>query len=222
MFVCVVFYVNVNIRILETKMNIQLSKLLKATSGVAFRQNSVANVYSESKGQYYNMISERLSAVYSPESSGPPMYECASLSDVLEKLYVYKLLLSPEKKEVALPEFVETGLVAGVPTEHIKERVVRIYKPPKNAMQSGTSNTHHWEIDYETRKRWENHLIGWTSSADPLSHVKIQFATKDQAIRFCERIGYKYYIQEPNKVNPKPRSYGQNFSWNKRTRVSTK
>jgi NADH dehydrogenase (ubiquinone) Fe-S protein 4 len=54
--------------------------------------------------------------------------------------------------------------ITGVPEEHIKTRLVRIYRPSKNAMQSGTDNTNHWEIEFETRERWENPLMGWSST----------------------------------------------------------
>lgn len=56
------------------------------------------------------------------------------------------------------------GIVSGVPEEHIKNRTVRIYQPAKNAMQSGTNNTNFWQIEFETRERWENPLMGWTST----------------------------------------------------------
>lgn len=55
------------------------------------------------------------------------------------------------------------GYVSGVPEEHIKTRRVRIYQPAKSAMQSGTNNTHFWQMDFDTRERWENPLMGWTS-----------------------------------------------------------
>ncbi|KAL2725193.1 hypothetical protein V1478_007866 [Vespula squamosa] len=116
----------------------------------------------------------------------------------------------------------DIGAVSGVPDEHIKTRMVRIYQPPKNSMQSGTNNIAYWQIDFDTRERWENPLIGWTSTGDPLSNMKVDFASKEAAILHCERMGWKYYIQKPNKVDPKPRSYGSNFAWNKRTRASTK
>ncbi|XP_043496932.1 NADH dehydrogenase [ubiquinone] iron-sulfur protein 4, mitochondrial [Polistes fuscatus] len=123
---------------------------------------------------------------------------------------------------IIVPVTENIGVVSGVPEEHIKTRMVRIYQPAKNAMQSGTNNINYWQIDFETRERWENPLIGWTSTGDPHSNINVDFATKEAAILHCERMGWKYYIQKPNKVDPKPRSYGSNFSWNKRTRVSTK
>ncbi|XP_012263318.2 NADH dehydrogenase [ubiquinone] iron-sulfur protein 4, mitochondrial [Athalia rosae] len=112
--------------------------------------------------------------------------------------------------------------LSGVPEELLKNRLVRIYEPAKNAMQSGTNNLNMWQMDFDTRERWENPLMGWTSSGDPHSNLKLEFQTKDEAIALCEKMGWRYYVQKPNKKTPKPRSYGVNFSWDKRTRVSTK
>ncbi|KAF7413540.1 hypothetical protein HZH68_002029 [Vespula germanica] len=128
----------------------------------------------------------------------------------------------PAEVTITVPVVEDIGAVSGVPDEHIKTRMVRIYQPPKNSMQSGTNNIHYWQIDFDTRERWENPLIGWTSTGDPLSNMKVDFTSKEAAILHCERMGWKYYIQKPNRVDPKPRSYGSNFAWNKRTRVSTK
>lgn len=52
----------------------------------------------------------------------------------------------------------------GIPEEQIKTRKVRIFIPPKNAMQSGTDNIHHWEIEFNNKQRWENPLMGWCST----------------------------------------------------------
>lgn len=55
-----------------------------------------------------------------------------------------------------------------------------------------------------------------------MSNIKVDFATKEEAIAHCKKMGWDYYVQKPNVNKPKSRSYGMNFSWNKRTRVSTK
>ncbi|XP_063982250.1 NADH dehydrogenase [ubiquinone] iron-sulfur protein 4, mitochondrial [Diachasmimorpha longicaudata] len=116
----------------------------------------------------------------------------------------------------------DVSVVSGVPEEHIHTRTVRIYQPAKNAMQSGTNNINFWQINFDTRERWENQLMGWCSTGDPLSNVKCEFQTKEEAIEHCEKMKWKWYVQAPNYSAPKPRSYGANFAWNKRTRVSTK
>ncbi|XP_077287151.1 NADH:ubiquinone oxidoreductase subunit 18 [Arctopsyche grandis] len=111
----------------------------------------------------------------------------------------------------------------GVPEEHVKSRRVRIYKPAKNAMQSGTNNIQHWEMEFDTRQRWENPCMGWTSSGDPLSNLKLNFNSPSEAINLCEKNGWAWYLDEAKINKPeRPKSYGVNFSWNKRTRVSTK
>lgn len=133
-----------------------------------------------------------------------------------------KLYLEAKKNKITVSEVEDVGLVSGVPEEHIKTRRVRIHCPAKNAMQSGTNNIHFWQIDFDTRERWENPLMGWVSTGDPMSNLKVEFASEQEAIAHCEKMGWEYYVQKPNISSPKPRSYGTNFAWNKRTRVSTK
>lgn len=57
---------------------------------------------------------------------------------------------------------------------------------------------------------------------DPHSNVKVQFTSKDEAIAHCEKNGWKYFVQEKPTKPMRPKSYGVNFAWNKKTRVSTK
>ncbi|XP_035435868.1 NADH dehydrogenase [ubiquinone] iron-sulfur protein 4, mitochondrial-like [Spodoptera frugiperda] len=124
---------------------------------------------------------------------------------------------------IKVPVKVDLSPVSGVPAEHICSRRVRIYQPPKNAMQSGTNNIQHWEMEFDNRQRWENPLMGWTSTGDPLSNMKVQFKCPEEAIELCEKNGWNWYLDVPKvKKQFKPKNYGVNFSWNRRTRVSTK
>lgn len=60
-------------------------------------------------------------------------------------------------------------------------------------------------------------------SGDPLSNLQVEFSSKDEAIAHCEKNGWKWYIDGEEKPAVKRnKNYGINFSWNKRTRVSTK
>lgn len=54
--------------------------------------------------------------------------------------------------------------LTGVPEEHIKTRKVHIFVPAKSAMQSGINSTKKWRMDFDTRERWENPLMGWAST----------------------------------------------------------
>jgi len=116
----------------------------------------------------------------------------------------------------------DVGSVSGVPEEHIKTRYVRVYRPAKNAMQSGTAGVRRWKIEFDNRERWENNLMGWASNADPLSNMLIDFASKEEAVEFVEKNGWDYWVEDPKERSPKAKSYALNFSWNKRTRKSTK
>merc|ERR1711983_105321 len=116
----------------------------------------------------------------------------------------------------------DVTITSGMPDEERVTRVVRIYKPAKNAMQSGTAGIKRWKIEFDNQQRWENKLMGWASSADPVSNILLDFATKEDAIAFAERHGWDYELEDPKERAPKAKSYALNFAWNKRTRKSTK
>ncbi|XP_020853656.1 NADH dehydrogenase [ubiquinone] iron-sulfur protein 4, mitochondrial [Phascolarctos cinereus] len=123
---------------------------------------------------------------------------------------------------ITVDEKLDITTVTGVPEEHIKTRKVQIFVPTRNNMQSGVNNTKKWKMEFDTRERWENPLMGWASTADPLSNLVLTFSTKEDAVAFAEKNGWSYDVQERKVPKPKSKSYGANFSWNKRTRVSTK
>ncbi|CAK9822073.1 NADH dehydrogenase [ubiquinone] iron-sulfur protein 4, mitochondrial [Anthophora retusa] len=154
-----------------------------------------------------------------------PVSEVTVVKDFRDNLKSREKQLSEEARKEAIVITSETenvGICSGVPEEQLKSRTVRIYRPAKSAMQSGTNNINFWQLDFDTQERWENPLMGWTSTGDPLSNIQVGFTSREEAIAYCDKMGWKYYVQKPNINNPKPRSYGINFSWNKRTRVSTK
>ncbi|XP_020639312.2 NADH dehydrogenase [ubiquinone] iron-sulfur protein 4, mitochondrial [Pogona vitticeps] len=123
---------------------------------------------------------------------------------------------------ITIDEKLDITPLTGVPEEHIKTRKAYIFVPARNAMQAGVNNTKKWKMEFDTRERWENPLMGWASTADPLSNMVLSFSTKEAAIAFAEKNGWSYDVQERRIPKPKSKSYGANFSWNKRTRVSTK
>ncbi|WAR00845.1 NDUS4-like protein [Mya arenaria] len=127
-----------------------------------------------------------------------------------------------ERDTIIVDKHEQLSPVSGVPEEHVRTRRIRIYMPAKNAMQSGTFGLNKWRMDFDTRERWENPLMGWASTGDPLSNTHLEFNSKDAAVNFCEKNGWECYVDEPKKTAFKVKSYGANFSWNKKTRVSTK
>jgi len=134
-------------------------------------------------------------------------------------------LISEENKaEMMQIDDSDGATLAMVPEEHIVTRKVRIYRPTKNAMQSGMQNTKKWKIEFDTRERWENPTMGWGSNADPLSNISVamSFKTKDAAVAFVERQGWSCFVDEVPEKRLGPKVYGKNFSWNKRTRRAMK
>ena len=56
----------------------------------------------------------------------------------------------------------------------------RIFKPAKNAMQSGTAKTKEWQLDYEPEQpRSIEPLMGWTSSGDMKQQLTLRFADRN-------------------------------------------
>uniref|UniRef100_A0A7N5P1E4 NADH dehydrogenase [ubiquinone] iron-sulfur protein 4, mitochondrial n=1 Tax=Ailuropoda melanoleuca TaxID=9646 RepID=A0A7N5P1E4_AILME len=90
---------------------------------------------------------------------------------------------------ITVDEKLDITTLTGVPEEHIKTRKVRIFVPARNNMQSGVNNTKKWKMEFDTRERWENPLMGWASTADPLSNMILTFSTKEDAAAFAEKNG---------------------------------
>jgi hypothetical protein len=90
--------------------------------------------------------------------------------------------------------------------------VARIYRPAKNAMQSGRANSKTWILEYEPQsRRTIDPLMGWTSSADTLAQLKLRFGSKDECIAFAKKNGIPYEVHEPHERKLKIKTYADNF-----------
>ena len=91
---------------------------------------------------------------------------------------------------------------------------VRIYQPPKNAMQSGRAGGKDWLLEFEpSAAREVEPLMGWTSSPDTEQQLRLWFASKEEAIAYCEKRGLVYQIQESRPRQVRPRAYADNFAY---------
>ncbi len=91
-------------------------------------------------------------------------------------------------------------------------QTVRIYQPPKTAMQSGRAQTHKWVLEFEPAAAREvEPLMGWISGRDTRRQVKLRFDTRDEAVAYAERNGYRVELEEPHARRVKPKSYADNF-----------
>ena len=87
----------------------------------------------------------------------------------------------------------------------------KIYKPAQTAMQSGKRNSKNWLLEFDTLNTGVSPLMGWESSKDTMSEVKLEFSTKEQAINFAKKNNIIYYIVEPQKRTIIKKSYSDNF-----------
>ena len=93
----------------------------------------------------------------------------------------------------------------------------RIYKPARNAMQSGIARTKKWVLEYEpSAPRMVEPLMGWTSSTDMSAQVRLRFATKEEAIAYCERHGIAYQVNEEKSPARRNIAYADNFAFQRR------
>lgn len=96
----------------------------------------------------------------------------------------------------------------------------RIYQPAKTAMQSGTAKTHDWVLEYAPESpRAIDPLMGWTSSADTQTQVKLRFDSKEAALAYAEEHGIEAVVTRPHqrKHNIRARGYAENFATDRRT-----
>ncbi len=91
----------------------------------------------------------------------------------------------------------------------------RIYQPARSAMQSGQGKDK-WVLEYEPEiARSIEPLMGWTSSTDMKSQVRLRFDTKEEAIAYATRNGIPHRVEEPKPVARQILSYSDNFAPNR-------
>ena len=88
----------------------------------------------------------------------------------------------------------------------------KIYKPSKTATQSGIKKFDKWIIEFITEKPGINPLMGWESSTDTHSELKLEFSSKDLAIEYAKKNNIDFEVIEPNKRKITLKSYADNFT----------
>ena len=92
----------------------------------------------------------------------------------------------------------------------------RIYRPSKTAMQSGRAQSRRWILEYEpATPHRPDPLMGWATAEDTLNEVQLHFDTQDEAVAFAGRLGLDYTVIAPNVPAEKPKSYADNFRYDR-------
>lgn len=93
----------------------------------------------------------------------------------------------------------------------------RIYSPAKTAMQSGKAKTGHWVLEFDpAAPRRIDPLMGYTSSTDMTSQVRLTFETREDATAYAEKHGIEYRVEEPQKSKRRQISYSDNFRYDRK------
>ncbi len=88
----------------------------------------------------------------------------------------------------------------------------KIYKPSKTAMQSGVKKFDKWIIEFTTEKPGINPLMGWESSTDTNSELKLEFSSKELAIEYAKKNKINFELIEPKVRKIVKKSYADNFT----------
>ncbi len=92
-----------------------------------------------------------------------------------------------------------------------------IHQKPANAMQSGRRGVGRWIIEFpHANVHVTDPLTGSTSGIDPYQQIDLEFATKDEAIAYAKSKGIAYQVMELPKTKRIPRSYAENFAFERK------
>ena len=78
-------------------------------------------------------------------------------------------------------------------------------------MQSGNGKTDKWVLEFETKNPTNNPLMGWESSSDTFTEIKLEFSSKESAINYAKKKKIDFELIEPKKRKIVKKSYADNF-----------
>ncbi|GLU15945.1 hypothetical protein SLE2022_323960 [Rubroshorea leprosula] len=124
----------------------------------------------------------------------------------------------------------EVGMVSGIPEQHLRRRVRLFFLHDFRQLlwiqvhatsfwlipTQGSGKVGKWRIDFLSTQKWENPLMGWTSTGDPYANVgdaALEFDSEEAAKAFAEKYGWEYTVKKPHTPILKPKSYADNFKW---------
>ena len=78
-------------------------------------------------------------------------------------------------------------------------------------MQSGNAKNNKWILEFKTKNPSRNPLMGWESSTDTLTELKLEFSSKELAINYAKKRKIIYELIEPKKRKIVKKTYADNF-----------
>ena len=88
----------------------------------------------------------------------------------------------------------------------------RIYKRPKNAMQSGKALTGQWILDFApAQAKKADPLMGWAGSGDTQQQVQLKFDSAEDAQAYAAKYGIPAIVHSVPAKKLKIQAYADNF-----------
>jgi len=93
----------------------------------------------------------------------------------------------------------------------------RIYSPAKTAMQSGKGKTGLWMLEFDPEQpRKIDPLMGYTSSGDMKSQIRLTFESLAEAEAYAQKNGIAYRVEQPKETRRRQISYSDNFRYERK------
>ncbi len=93
----------------------------------------------------------------------------------------------------------------------------RIYSPAKTATQSGKGKTGVWLLEHDAiAARGVEPLMGYTSSSDMMSQVRLTFDSSDEAVAYATKHGIAYILEQLHEPKRRRVSYSDNFKFDRK------
>ena len=90
--------------------------------------------------------------------------------------------------------------------------IARISELDRKTTQSGKAIAGRWLLEFERSQPVKpDPLTGWNGSGDTKPQVRLNFASKEAAIAYCEKHGLGFHIVRASPVRMKIQAYADNF-----------
>jgi hypothetical protein len=89
----------------------------------------------------------------------------------------------------------------------------KIYQPTRTATQSGKKNSG-WLLELVTEENPASidNIMGWTSSDNTLTQLKLHFQNQEDAVAYAKNQDWNYQIIQPVAAKIVKKSYSDNFA----------
>jgi hypothetical protein len=95
--------------------------------------------------------------------------------------------------------------------------LARIFRPARNAMQSGRANTNEWILAFEpAAARLPDPLMGWTVTTDTDGQVRLYFESREAAVGYAQRRGLAFEVLPDPAARRVVKAYADNFAFQRK------